>query len=143
MAQEVRKIVEEYMNAFINNDQDRLKELVAEDATFHGQPPGFSEDRDGMLKLVEHYTQAFSDMDIELDNWILGEEGRVGVHFKGTGKHTGTFLGIEPTNNEIESEGVALVTIRDGKVVKDITEVDAMSMLGQMDALPDRLTVPS
>jgi predicted ester cyclase len=143
MAQEARKIVEEYMNAFANNDQERLKELVAEDGRFIGQPPGFGDDRDGLLKLAEHYDEALGDKSVKLDHWVVGEEGRVAAHFTGRGTHKGNFLGIEPTNKEIEVEGLVLCQVRDGKIVEDITEVDAMGMLGQMDALPERLTVTS
>lgn len=133
---EIRKTVEQYMEAWNNNNVDRMKELVHEDARFVGQPPGYGDDRDGFFRLMRDFHDAFSDISTKADNWVVGED-RVALHIKGTGRHTGDFLGVPATNNEMEIEGLMLVNVRDGKIVHDITEIDAMSMLDQLGALPE------
>lgn len=132
-----RRIVEQYIDAWRENDQVRLGRLVDEDARFVGQPQGYGGDREGFLQLTRDYHNAFSDVSMEADHWVEGEEGRVAVHIKGSGKHTGDFLGVAATGNPVEAEGLMLVTVRDGKIVEDITEIDAMRMLDQMGALPE------
>jgi len=125
------------VDAWQKNDEGRLRELVDENARFIGQPPGYTGDREGFLQLTRDYHNAFSDVTTKGDHWVEGDKGRVAVHIKGAGKHTGDFLGVAPTGKPVEAEGLMLVTVRDGKIVEDITEIDAMHMLDQMGALPE------
>jgi predicted ester cyclase len=129
-----QRIVEAYFRAWKENDQEALKQLIDDAASFPNPPPGFSADKKGALELTEAYHQAFQYIDMELDHWVVGKEGRVAVHFKGSGDHTGVFLGLPASNKHVEAQGIAIVTVKDGKIIEDLTEVDRLGMLEQIDA---------
>jgi predicted ester cyclase len=50
--------------------------------------------------------------------------------------HAGELLGIPPTNREVETDGIAIHRIRDGKIVEYWSVVDVARVLQQVGALP-------
>jgi len=50
--------------------------------------------------------------------------------------HAGELLGIPPTNKEVETEGIAIHRIRDGKIVEYWSVTDVARVLQQVGALP-------
>ena len=65
-------------------------------------------------------------------------EGELVVsHIVGRGTHTGELFGIPATNKEIETEGIAIHRVRDGKIVEYWSVVDAARVLQQVGALPE------
>ena len=55
----------------------------------------------------------------------------------GLGVHTGELFGIPATNKEIESEGIAIHRVRDGKIVEYWSVVDQARVLRQLGVLPE------
>jgi predicted ester cyclase len=54
----------------------------------------------------------------------------------GRGVHSGELLGIPATNNEVETDGIAIHRIRDGKIVEYWSVVDVARVLQQVGAMP-------
>ena len=54
----------------------------------------------------------------------------------GRGVHAGELLGIPPTNKEVETDGIAIHRIRDGKIVEYWSVTDIVRVLQQVGALP-------
>jgi predicted ester cyclase len=130
-----RKLVEDYMTAWANADVPKLERLVAGNARFHNPPPGVTPDRTGAIEMAKQYRQGFPDLKIRFGTWVL-QGNNVAVSFVGSGTHKGTFMGVEPTNVHAETPGIAIVTVKDGKVVEDTTSYDALGLLTQLGAIP-------
>lgn len=70
---------------------------------------------------------------------VIADGDRVGLLFRVTGTHTGTFFGIPPTGNRIDVYEVALIRIENGQMVEGWFMMDEVALLKQMGAtLPPR-----
>ncbi len=64
-------------------------------------------------------------------------EGDLAVsHVLGRGVHAGELLGIPATNKEVETEGIAIHRVRDGKIVEYWSVSDIARVLQQIGVLP-------
>ena len=66
----------------------------------------------------------------------VAEGDLVVSHIVGPGVHDGELLGIPATNREVETDGIAIHRIRDGKIVESWSVVDVARVLQQVGALP-------
>ena len=57
-------------------------------------------------------------------------------HIWGRGLHVGELMGIPATNKEVETEGMAIHRVRDGKIVEYWSVTDVARVLMQVGALP-------
>jgi predicted ester cyclase len=54
----------------------------------------------------------------------------------GKGVHAGELLGIPATNKDVETDGIAIHRVRDGKIVEYWSVVDVAGILQQIGVLP-------
>jgi predicted ester cyclase len=142
-AEEARMSAEEnlirrYIQAVDNNhtsDWSVLDEYIAEDFVAHNPPiPGVSLDRDGMKQAAEIFRVATPGRhEIRMQ---VAEGDLVVSHIVGRGVHEGELLGIPATNREVETDGIAIHRIRDGRIVEYWSVVDVARVLQQVGALP-------
>jgi len=66
----------------------------------------------------------------------VAEGDLVVSHIVGRGVHEGELLGIPATNKEVETEGIAIHRVRDGKIVEYWSVTDVARVLQQVGALP-------
>jgi predicted ester cyclase len=66
----------------------------------------------------------------------VAEGDLVVSHIVGRGVHEGELLGIPATNREVETAGIAIHRIREGKIVEYWSVVDVARVLPQVGALP-------
>jgi predicted ester cyclase len=72
------------------------------------------------------------DHDIKMQ---VGEGDLVVSHIVGRGLHAGELLGIPATNKEVETDGIAIHRVRDGKIVEYWSVTDVGRVLQQVGAL--------
>jgi predicted ester cyclase len=66
----------------------------------------------------------------------VAEGDLVVSHIAGRGLHTGELLGIPATNKEIETEGIVIHRVRDGKIVEYWSVTDLARVLQQLGVIP-------
>ena len=66
----------------------------------------------------------------------VAEGDLVVSHIVGRGVHEGELLGIPATNREVETNGIAIHRVREGKIVEYWSVVDVASVLQQVGVLP-------
>jgi predicted ester cyclase len=66
----------------------------------------------------------------------IAESDLVMSRIVGRGVHAGELLGIPATNNEVETDGIAIHRVRDGKIVEYWSIIDVARVLQQVGALP-------
>jgi predicted ester cyclase len=137
-SEENKGLIRRYMRAVDDNqtsDWSVLEEYIAEDFVAHNPPiPGVSLDREGMKQASEIFRVATpGSHEIGMQ---IAEDDLVVSQISGRGVHAGELLGIPATNREVETEGIAIHRIRDGKIVEYWSVTDIARVLQQVGALP-------
>ena len=135
---ENKDLIRRYIQAVDDNgtsDWSVLDDYIAEDFVAHNPPlPGVSLDREGMKQAAEIFRVASPGRhEITIQ---VAEGDLVASHIVGRGVHAGEFLGIPATNNPVETEGIAIHRVRDGKIVEYWAVSDVARVLQQVGVLP-------
>ena len=133
-----KQLIQRYIQAVDFNDSSDwsvLDEYIADDFVAHNPPlPGVSLDREGMKQAAEIFRVASPGRhEIRLQ---VAEGDLVVSLILGEGVHAGEFLGIPATHNNVETEGIAIHRIRDGKIVEYWAVSDVARVLAQIGVLP-------
>jgi predicted ester cyclase len=133
-----KELIRRYIQAIDDNqtsDWSVLDEYVAEDFVAHNPPvPGVSLDREGMKQAAEIFRVATPG--VHEIGMQIAEGDLVVSQITGRGVHAGELLGIPATNREVETDGIAIHRIRDGKIVEYWSVTDIARVLMQVGALP-------
>ena len=137
-AEENKALIRRYIQAVDGNDSSDwsiIDEFLAEDFVAHNPPaPGVGLDREGMKQAAELFRVATPGRhEIKLQ---VAEGDLVVSHIAGHGVHEGDFMGIPPSHAQVETDGIVIHRIRDGKIVEYWSVVDAARVMQQMGALP-------
>ena len=125
----------EVIDANDSSDWSVLDEFIAEDVVVHSPLlPGCTPDREGIKQAAEIFRQATPGQH-EIRTQVA-EGDLVVSHIVARGVHAGELLGIPATGNEIETEGIAIHRIADGKIVEHWQVSDVARVLQQVGALP-------
>jgi len=137
--EENKELIRRYIKAIDENqtsDWSILDEYIAEDFVARDPPiPGVSLDREGMKQAAEIFRVATPGRhEISMQ---VAEGDLVVSRIMGRGVHRGELLGIAATNKEVETDGIAIHRIRDGKIVEYWVVVDVARVLQQVGVLPE------
>jgi steroid delta-isomerase-like uncharacterized protein len=140
MSEENKALIRRYIEAIDGNDSSDwsiLDEFVAEDVVVHNpQLPGVTPDREGIKQAAEMFRQATPGRhEIPLQ---VAEGDLVVSLIVARGVHAGELLGIPATGNDVETEGIAIHRIDDGKIAEYWAVTDTARVLQQVGALPSR-----
>ena len=137
--EENKDLIRRYMEAVDANDSgdwNVLDEYIAEDFVAHDPPlPGVTLDRDGVKQASEMFRVASPGTRHEI-NMQVAEGDLVVSQIRGRGVHEGELLGIPATNKDIETTGIAIHRVRDGRIVEYWSVVDIAQVLQQVGVLP-------
>jgi steroid delta-isomerase-like uncharacterized protein len=138
MSEENKALIRRYVEAIDDNDSSdwsMIDEFVAEDVIVHNPPlPGCTLDREGIKQAAEIFRQATPGRhEIRMQ---IAEGDLVVSHVFGQGTHAGELLGIPATGNEVETEGIAIHRMNDGKIIEYWAVTDVARVLQQVGALP-------
>lgn len=130
---DAEQCVSEYVGVWNTGAYERLPAVLAESATVHdpGAPGGVLEGRDAFEAHLRELRHGFPDLTIDVDE-MFSEDGVVMIHWTATGTHEGAFDGIQPTDREVDFEGMSYTTVRDGRVIEDRVYHDFHAFLRQL-----------
>jgi predicted ester cyclase len=133
-----KSLIRRYIEAIDHNqtsDWSILDEYIAEDFVAHNPPiPGVSLDREGIKQAAEIFRVATPGRhEIPMQ---VAEGDLVVSRIIGRGVHAGELLGIPATNKEVETDGIAIHRVRDGKIVEYWSVTDIARVLMQVGVLP-------
>ena len=114
---------------------DEAFALYAEDYKYHG--PGGEElrGRQAIRDLWEVFLAGFPDLQATVDDMIV-EGDIMAVRWRIEGTHTGEFMGVAPTNREIELGINELFRIANGQAVEAWDQYDKYGLMQQIGAIP-------
>lgn len=116
---------------FIDQDPKAVDELAADDFTAHtfgDLPPGREPLKEAMLRAGK----GVSDPKFEVQD-VIAEKDRVVVRLTTRARHTGTFMGIEPSGNEYSIDEIHIFRVEDGKVLEHWHEFDKQRLTQQLE----------
>jgi predicted ester cyclase len=137
-SEENKELIRQYIQAVDDNqtsDWSIIDEYIAEDFVAHNPPaPGVSLDREGMKQAAEFFRVATpGSHEVKMQ---VAEGDLVVSHIVGRGVHDGELMGIPATNRAVETDGIVIHRVRDGKIVEYWSVVDVAQVLQQVGALP-------
>lgn len=113
-----------------------IDELFADDYETQSLPPMLPGNREGFKQWVGVYRAAFPDATMTLDDVIV-DDTRVAVRWTTRATHQGEFMGIPASGNRVETTGITIYALRDGRITRDWTQVDLLGMMQQLGAMPE------
>lgn len=122
---------------FDEGNVDLVDELFATDFVGHVPPtPGELHGPEGFKGLVEAFRTGFPDLEHpEID--IVCEGELVVARLTGVGTHEGNFLGIDPTDERMETTAMEMYRVENGAVAEAWLNVDTLGLLQQLGVVPE------
>lgn len=136
-ANQIDVVREFHQRVLTEKDLDVVEALVAEAYVEHNPalPDGVLRGREPIVEFWEELFEAFPDLWIKEED-AFAEGDTVVTRHVGRGTHKGEFMGLEPTGNEFEIEGIDVYRIEGGKIAESWINLDMFGMLRQLDAIP-------
>jgi steroid delta-isomerase-like uncharacterized protein len=133
-----KALIRRFIDAIDANDSDdwsMIDEFVAEDFVAHNPPvPGVGLDREGLKQAAEIFRVATPGThEVTMQ---VAEDDLVVSRIVGRGTHAGELMGIPATNRPVETDGIVIHRVRDGKIVEYWSVVDVATVLQQVGVLP-------
>lgn len=131
--EENKAIVRRFYQAFEQNDQNALKEILASNLVAYNLHP---QNRDEHLQGIRGWHAIFSENHFEIVEQIA-EGDLVASHVILRSIHSkANFQGIPPSGKQIETPAVTLERVFDGKIVERRVYSDRLGMMRQLGLLP-------
>jgi steroid delta-isomerase-like uncharacterized protein len=114
------------------------KDLIAEDSVHHevvGVPPGCQRGPRAMERFLEPYLRAFPDLRVVFED-AIADRDRVVTRWRLEGTHEGPLMGIPASGKRVSIEGIRIDRIGNGKIAESWMQMDSLSLLEQIGALP-------
>jgi steroid delta-isomerase-like uncharacterized protein len=126
-----RQFVEEVYN---QGRVDRVDDLVSPEFVRHGIG-GTMRGRQIIKDRVTAVRAAFPDFHISIED-VLADGDKVVLRQVHTGTHLGEFAGVAPTGLKMETTEISILRFTDGRIAEGWVNVDQLTMLRQIGALP-------
>ena len=134
-AEENKALVERFVEEFWNEgNTSTADELMAPDAKIH-LPSGEVVNPDEAKGFAARWRESFPDWHSTFEE-LVAEGDRVAERWTGRGTHQGELQGIPPTGKRVEAPGSVFYRIVDGKIVELWGQLDMMSLMQQLGAVP-------
>jgi steroid delta-isomerase-like uncharacterized protein len=134
--EENKKIARLAFEAFEKRDLGLLSKIT--DPSYKLHFPGQPEPLNYLYakKLQDEYSNAFPDMKIVVENQIAeGDFVATRVTYKGI--HDGELQGVPPTGKKINTTGMSLHKIKNGKITDEWVEFDSLGQMQQIGVISE------
>ncbi len=126
----LRRVFEEGMNA---QRLDVFDEIIAPD--FAAQSPGSSRGPDVFKQIVTMYVTAFPDLNITIEE-MIADGDMVASRGIIRGTHQDEFMGVPATGNSVSMEFIDMWRVSEDKFIENWAQLDMLSMMQQLGAVP-------
>lgn len=126
-------IVDRYLKAFNDRDEDALTELLADDVVEHGIHKELH-GPDEILEFLDAHFETFPDYAGETEA-MIAERDTVAVRYTVRGTHTSEYRDVEPTGHTVEWTGMAMYRIENDRIAEIWLEEDRLGLLEQLEVV--------
>lgn len=103
-----------FTQVFRDGNYDLADKILTDDFRFQYPFPGFAPGPEGIKQFSREFHQAFPGFDVEVNDLFGTEtengEAEVTIRWTLRGRHTGPFLGIQPTGNYVTVSAIGIYT---------------------------------
>jgi hydroxyacylglutathione hydrolase len=131
-----KTVVKHYFAALARRDVEAMAALWAPDGEEHIAGQVDAVGPEGVRAYFTELFTAFPDFTLTVRS-TTAQENRVAVHWTATGTMAGPLWGVEPTGARVELEGIDLLRVEDGRIVRNDAVPDGMSVARQMGLVPE------
>src|ERR671914_2458902 len=128
-------VVDDYFAALARRDVEAMAELWAPDGDEHIAGQVDAVGPGGVREYFTEFFAAFPDFALEVRS-IVAEGESSAVHWTAVGTHLGSLWGVKPTGARVEFEGIDLLEVRDGLIVRNDAVADTLSIARQLGLVP-------
>jgi steroid delta-isomerase-like uncharacterized protein len=114
---------------------DVFEELFADDFLDHTPQPNSGTDKESVRILYQRLRAAFPDFHADI-HWQTSAGELVTTYKTYHGTHRGAFLGVAPTNRQIQFETVDVMRVHNGKITEHWGVANLFSLMQQLGAWP-------
>ena len=115
---------------FVRQEDAAIDELVSDRFVAHTFGP-MAPGREGLREGMRRAGAGVSEARFEIHD-MIAEGDRVAVRLTTTARHTGRFMGIEPSGNRYSIDEIHIFRIRDGLLVEHWHAFDRADLIGQL-----------
>lgn len=136
-AEQNKQLMTKLYEAYNSKNFDNIAQYVAADYVEHS--PMMPDQKPGVEGLKETYTMmsaAFPDFKVTA-NHMVAEGDFIAVHYSVTATQKGDFMGMPATGKTMNTEGIEIGRIANGKIVEHWEVFDAMKMMQQLGMIPE------
>ena len=116
-----------FTQVFRDGNYDLADQILTDDFRFQYPFPGFAPGPEGIKQFSRAFHEGFPGFEVEVNDLFGTEtengEAEVSIRWTLRGRHTGPFLGIQPTGNYVTVSAIGIYT-GGGKEPAPITGVD-------------------
>ena len=125
-------LVKRLIDELNRGNAEIVKELYAPDLKSYS-PSGSTSptSQNDSFELTKAYFNAFPDLNQTIEE-VVASGDRVAVRFMARGTHKGDFQGIPATGNKMELSGIAILQIKDGKIIEERQDTDSLGFMMQL-----------
>ncbi|MFC6724004.1 ester cyclase [Halobium palmae] len=114
---------------------DGIDEILTPNQLYHDPMSDGTEELEEFKGFIRSYREAFPDLRYEVEEYIA-EGDKAAFWGRVTGTQEGTFMGVEPTGNEIDIMGIGVIRVEDGRVAERWANFDLFCMFQQLGIDP-------
>ena len=129
-----RQLAERFAQTLTDHDLGAFSDLLDSDYVNHNRyvEPG----KAGAVAVFAQFLDAFEDFRVEVDDVAVDGDTLVG-RYTDRGRHTGTFMGVPASGNEIEMHSIDIWRVSDGRLAEHWDELNTLELFQQMGAIPE------
>lgn len=109
-----------------------LSEFISDTYVEHGAMRNQEAGLKGVRQHIELFFSAFSNTRYRLNDTIT-EGDKIVARWTLTGKHTGPFMDLAPTGREIETSGIDIYALDNGRITEHWHEIDMFRLVTELD----------
>ncbi|MBW4481335.1 MAG: ester cyclase [Tildeniella torsiva UHER 1998/13D] len=131
-----KKIAQRFVNEILNDGNfETVGEIIAPDFVFNTPiAPHPIRGPEGLKTFVTKLKQAFPDIHYQID-LEMGDDSMAAIRWLMTGTHQGEFIGLPPSNNSVNLQGVSIFEIVSGQITQIWVNANDLGLLEQIGAM--------
>ncbi|BAZ47607.1 hypothetical protein NIES4103_02090 [Nostoc sp. NIES-4103] len=134
---ENKALVARYFNEIMNQGKlDVIEQIMSADFAFRIPTlPQPIRGHEGMKQFVTGLRNGFPDIHFTVEREIA-EKDKVASRWRIVGTHKGEFLGVPPTDNYVQDQGVDIFRIANGKIAEIWVNENDLGLMQQLGVIP-------
>jgi steroid delta-isomerase-like uncharacterized protein len=134
MSEQNKAVVRRWIDIWNGADPSELHDIASPDIHFRSSQIPASHGVDAVAQVVHDLRAAFPDGHFSTDE-LVAEGDTVVNRWTFSGTQQGEWMGQPASGKQVAVNGTATNHLRDGKIVEQLTDWDAMGMMQQLGAI--------